>query len=86
MDNSNLFSHPDAPEYVAPGEASRKPVEYPTFSDRPDDQRCRICNATIVNGSAGARRCARPVRITLARVLGRDIDGAWWPHSGSVAA
>jgi hypothetical protein len=25
------------------------------------------------------------VRITLARVLGRDIDGAWWPHSGSVA-
>jgi Family of unknown function (DUF5994) len=38
-----------------------------------------------VNGSAGARRCARPVRITLARVLGRDIDGAWWPHSGSVA-
>jgi len=38
-----------------------------------------------VNGSAGARRCARPVRITLARVLGGDIDGAWWPHSASVA-
>ncbi len=36
MDNSNLFSHPDAPEYVASGEASRKPVEYPTFSDGPD--------------------------------------------------
>ncbi|HWT47536.1 MAG TPA: hypothetical protein VN255_02760 [Mycobacterium sp.] len=36
MDNSNLFSHPDAPEYVASGEASRKAVEYPTFSDRPD--------------------------------------------------
>jgi hypothetical protein len=34
MDNSNLFSHPDAPEYVASGQASRKPVEYPTFSDR----------------------------------------------------
>jgi hypothetical protein len=39
-----------------------------------------------VNGSAGARRCARPVRITLARVLGGEIDGAWWPHSASVAA
>ena len=38
-----------------------------------------------MNGSAGARRCARPVRITLARVLGGDIDGAWWPHSASVA-
>jgi hypothetical protein len=36
MDNSNLFSHPDAPEYVASGEVSGKPVEYPTFSDRPD--------------------------------------------------
>ena len=39
-----------------------------------------------MNGSAGARRCARPVRVTLARVLGGDIDGAWWPHSASVAA
>jgi hypothetical protein len=36
MDNSNLFSHPDAPELIASGEASGKPVEYPTFSDRPD--------------------------------------------------
>jgi hypothetical protein len=36
VDNSNLFSHPDAPEYVASGEASEKPVEYPTFSDRRD--------------------------------------------------
>jgi hypothetical protein len=26
------------------------------------------------------------VRIALARVLGGDIDGAWWPHSGSVAS
>lgn len=36
MDNSNLFSHPEAPEHVASGEVSQKPVEYPTFSDRPD--------------------------------------------------
>jgi hypothetical protein len=36
MDNSNLFSHPDAPEYVASGNAHGEPVEYPTFSDRPD--------------------------------------------------
>jgi hypothetical protein len=36
MDNSNLFSHPDTPESVASGEASVKPVENPTFSDRPD--------------------------------------------------
>jgi hypothetical protein len=36
MDSSNLFSHPDAPEIVASGEASGKPVENPTFSDRPD--------------------------------------------------
>jgi hypothetical protein len=36
MDDSNLFSHPDAPEYVASDEASGRPVEYPTFSDGPD--------------------------------------------------
>ena len=39
-----------------------------------------------MNGLTGTRRCARPVRIALARVLGGDIDGAWWPHSGSVAS
>ena len=36
MDNSNLFSHPDATKHVAAGEASAHPAEYPTFSDRPD--------------------------------------------------
>jgi hypothetical protein len=36
MDNSNLFSHPEAPEYVASGQASGKAVENPTFSDRAD--------------------------------------------------
>ena len=38
-----------------------------------------------MNGLTGARRCARPVRIALAGTLGGDIDGAWWPHSASVA-
>lgn len=33
----------------------------------------------------GARRSARPVRLTLAPKLGADIDGAWWPYSASVA-
>lgn len=36
MDQSNLFSHPEAPKYVASGKSSAKPVEHPTFSDRPD--------------------------------------------------
>jgi len=39
-----------------------------------------------VNGLTSARRCASPVRIALATDLGGDIDGAWWPHTGSVAA
>jgi hypothetical protein len=38
MDNSNLFSHPDAPEYLVSGEAAEKPVDYPTFSGRPDTE------------------------------------------------
>ena len=39
-----------------------------------------------MNGLTGARRCARPARIALATLLGGDIDGAWWPHTGSAAA
>ena len=38
-----------------------------------------------MNGLSGTRRLASPVRLTLARQLGADIDGAWWPHTGSVA-
>ncbi|MGV0811074.1 DUF5994 family protein [Mycolicibacterium boenickei] len=39
-----------------------------------------------MNGLTGARRLASPVRLTLARQLGADIDGAWWPHTASVAS
>ncbi|BBY80276.1 hypothetical protein H7I53_15240 [Mycolicibacterium pulveris] len=38
-----------------------------------------------MNGLAGTRRLARPVRLVLAPTLGADIDGAWWPHTGSTA-
>jgi hypothetical protein len=38
-----------------------------------------------VNGLAGQRRLARPVRLALARQLGADIDGAWWPYTASLA-
>jgi hypothetical protein len=38
-----------------------------------------------MNGMTGTRRVARPVRLVLARQLGADIDGAWWPYTGSVA-
>jgi Family of unknown function (DUF5994) len=38
-----------------------------------------------VNGIGSSRRLARPVRITLASLLGSDIDGAWWPRTASVA-
>ncbi|WP_177246844.1 DUF5994 family protein [Mycobacterium malmoense] len=32
-------------------------------------------------GTAGARRQASPVRLTLASRLGNEIDGAWWPRT-----
>jgi Family of unknown function (DUF5994) len=31
------------------------------------------------------RRLASPTRITLAPVLGDDLNGAWWPHTQSIA-
>lgn len=39
-----------------------------------------------MNGIARSRRASKPVRATLARELGRSIDGAWWPHSALIAA
>lgn len=38
-----------------------------------------------MNGLTGTRRVARPVRVALAQRRGGDIDGAWWPHTASVA-
>lgn len=38
-----------------------------------------------MNGLTAARRLASPVRLTLAPRFGADIDGAWWPHTASVA-
>jgi uncharacterized protein DUF5994 len=29
----------------------------------------------------GGRRQANPIRLSVARELGRDIDGAWWPRA-----
>lgn len=35
--------------------------------------------------SRGARRSTSPVRVTLSMELGSEIDGAWWPHTASLA-
>lgn len=32
-----------------------------------------------------SRRLASPTRLTLASVLGDDLNGAWWPHTANVA-
>jgi hypothetical protein len=39
-----------------------------------------------MTSAARGRRLASPVRVTLAFELGGDLDGAWWPHTASVAA
>lgn len=38
-----------------------------------------------MNSAVRGRRLASPVRLALAIELGRDLDGAWWPHTASVA-
>ncbi len=35
---------------------------------------------------AGSRRSSKPVRLTLAEDPDGVVDGAWWPHSGLIAA
>ena len=46
----------------------------------------RYRSGNLVNGLRGARRRASPVRLSLSTVLGGDIDGAWWPRTGSLAS
>ena len=31
-----------------------------------------------------SRRTASPVRVSLSGTLGGEIDGAWWPRTGSM--
>jgi hypothetical protein len=38
-----------------------------------------------MNRDVCGRRLASPVRLTLAVELGEGLDGAWWPHTASVA-
>ena len=38
-----------------------------------------------MNGIPRSRRASKPIRVTLAKQLGRNVDGAWWPHTASVA-
>jgi hypothetical protein len=38
-----------------------------------------------MNGAVHGRRLASPVRLAMAIELGAPLDGAWWPHTASVA-
>lgn len=39
-----------------------------------------------MNGLAASRRSSKPIRLALAEELDGVIDGAWWPHTGQIAA
>lgn len=39
--------------------------------------------ATVTFPKAGRRR-ANPIRLSVGRELGRDIDGAWWPRADRI--
>lgn len=40
---------------------------------------------STMNRAVRGRRLASPVRLALAIELGTPLDGAWWPHTASVA-
>jgi hypothetical protein len=54
--------------------------------DAPRDHRVhRAPTATpAVTYLVGCRRRANPIRLSVARELGRDIDGAWWPRADRI--
>jgi len=39
-----------------------------------------------MNRAVCSRRLASPVRLALATELGSPLDGAWWPHTSSIAS
>jgi hypothetical protein len=41
---------------------------------------------STMNRAVRGRRLASPVRLALAAELGSPLDGAWWPHTSSIAA
>jgi Family of unknown function (DUF5994) len=55
------------------------------------EQQCEGTTNPIVQptprviSTAGERRSASPVRLTLAPRLGNKIDGAWWPRTGLIS-
>lgn len=59
--------------------------------DYPDSHTGSAANESMPNRTpeapvaASRRRSASSVRLTLASRLGNDLDGAWWPHSSSLA-
>src|SRR5689334_10363234 len=38
-----------------------------------------------MNNAACSRRLASPVRLVMGPRLGETLDGAWWPHTASIA-
>lgn len=42
-------------------------------------------HSSAMNSAVRGRRLSSPVRLALAMQLGNDLDGAWWPHTASVA-
>ena len=46
---------------------------------------CGLVETITVNSAVRGRRLASPVRLALASELGGDLDGAWWPHTASIA-
>jgi hypothetical protein len=54
-------------------------------SPRSDNDFIDYSLLNTMNRSVCGRRLASPVRLSLAIELGEGLDGAWWPHTASVA-
>src|ERR1700760_1970522 len=50
-----------------------------------DRTRCSSLCFAIMSYQIYGRRVTSPVRFTLTSTLGSGLDGAWWPHTLSIA-
>jgi hypothetical protein len=49
------------------------------------DQSPCASSGLVVTSDVDRRRLRSPVRFTLTSILGSGLDGAWWPHTASIA-
>jgi hypothetical protein len=74
----------DTAEHEGTGHDFHRIAHEPRCCSSSFGKKCRH-DDTLMRSEFDERRLSSPVRFTLASELDGDINGAWWPHTSSIA-